>query len=159
MQEMGPLIPKRIFVAGRILAGLNQREMASLAGLTRHAILQAEKGQASHSVLNALVSALHRNGVGIRYPDGALGFGVYFLKPSERLPSQVLVAGRELAGLTQQQLAAESRHNRRTVVRAEGGNASPPTMADLVEALERSGVRLVYPDERNGYGVCELLDA
>lgn len=154
--RMGPLIPKNIFVAGRVLAGLNQRELASQVGISRHTMMMAEKGQASLPVLNALVATLHRNGIGIRYPDGQLGFGVYFLHPSDELPFQILPAGRELVGLTQLQLAAAARHNRRTVVRAEAGMASEKTMGELIAALEKHRVRLVHSNVRTGYGICEI---
>jgi len=153
---MGPLIPKNIFVAARVLAGLNQRELASQVGVSRHAIMLAEKGQATMPVLNALVASLHLNGIGIRYPDGTSGFGVYFLHPSDELPFRILVAGRELAGLTQQELAFAARHNRRTIVRAEAGAGSPKTVMDILAALEKSGVRVLRPQESRGYGVAQI---
>lgn len=152
------LPPPRIFMAGRLLTCVGLREMAAITGLSQRAVQLAESEPTTLLVADKLVGALNRKGVGIRPPEGALGFGIYYLHPSDEIPEVLLATGRRLAHLTQQQLAILARLNRRTIIRAEAGKSTRPIVSTLVSTLTTSGVRVLPPSGAHGYGLCLTVD-
>jgi len=147
----------RALRAGRVVAEVTQANLARRAGVTRAMLRRIENGnpEVPVAVLEKVEGALRKLGVALLPRAGDLGRAVVVNDRGFSGQMSALKAGRALAALRQEELAAQAGVSRQMVMRVEKADRSVAAsrLQRIRAALERAGVVVLPETDSRGPAV------